>query len=71
MSWTDEADIVRFDDCTAVHATPKALLVSIPELGDEIWIPRSVVHDDSEVFESGHEGELVIKEWWAREEGLA
>jgi len=70
MNLADEDDVVRFDDCRAVHATTKALLVSIPELGDEIWVPQSVVHDESEVFDAGDEGELVLKEWWARKEGL-
>ena len=33
-------------------------------------IPKSVLHDDSEVYESGTEGELVVMRWWAQKEGL-
>ena len=62
-------DVVRFADCTAVHATAKALLVDVPDLG-ELWVPQSVIDDESEVFEAGHEGELILKEWWANKEGL-
>jgi hypothetical protein len=69
-NWTSGDDVARFDGCTAVRATAKALLVSVPDLGDDIWIPKSVIHDDSEVYDEGHEGELVLAEWWARKEGL-
>ena len=33
-------------------------------------IPKSVLHDDSEVYESGTEGELIVMRWWAQKEGL-
>jgi len=37
-----------------------------------VWIPKSVVHDDSEVFDSKHNarGKLVLQAWWADQEGL-
>ncbi len=70
MTRTDEADDdggFAIEGATAVHATDKALRVELPEPYDpDQWIPRSVVHDDSEVFEAGHEGKLVVLRWWAR-----
>lgn len=41
------------------------------ESGEEVWIPKSQVHDDSEVWQPGHEGTLVITEWLAIERGWA
>ena len=35
------------------------------------WIPTSVIHDDSEVYEPGHEVALVANEWWANKQGLS
>jgi hypothetical protein len=35
------------------------------------WIPQSVVHEDSEVYASGHEGKVIVQEWWADKEGLS
>jgi hypothetical protein len=68
---TDSADEVeRFDDATCVRETDKAILVKQDDLG-EVWIPRSQVHDDSEVYEEGGEGELVVKAWFARKQGWA
>ena len=29
------------------------------------WVPKSVLHSDSEVTEQDAEGELVVKRWWA------
>ena len=54
----------------ATRETAKALLVRLESEDSERWVPKSVLHDDSEVYEIGHEGEVVVKEWWARREGL-
>lgn len=49
-----------------------ALLVEL-DSGDTVWIPKSMFHDDSEVYDDGDnaEGEVVVKTWWAEKEGLA
>jgi hypothetical protein len=49
----------------AIRATKQALLILTDE-GDEVWVPKSVIHDDSEVYEDGHEGTLVVQEWFAK-----
>lgn len=41
----------------------KAILVAVN--GDEHWIPKTQVHDDSDVFAKGHTGKLVISKWIA------
>lgn len=53
--------------CTA--ETRKAILVQIDD--EEYWIPKSQVEDDSEVYQSGDEGELVVTSWFAEKEGLS
>lgn len=57
-------------DAVCKRATPKALLVEID--GDEHWIPKSQIHDDSEVYDADEnsEGTLVITEWIAKQKGL-
>ena len=54
------------------RATERAFLVELREAKTEIWIPKSVIHDDSEVFDArdNAEGELVVMAWWARKEEL-
>lgn len=47
----------------AIAETDAAILVVILE--DKFWIPKSVIHEDSEVFKKGGEGTLVVMEWWA------
>jgi hypothetical protein len=59
---------VTISNVHVVRETDKALLCSIE--GEEIWIPKSQIHDDSEVYEDGGEGDLVINEWLAIEKGL-
>lgn len=75
--------MTRFDDggsepfvigaARVTASTAKALKVRLDPssvLGaQEIWLPKSVVHDDSEVFDDGGEGELVVQRWFARKEG--
>jgi hypothetical protein len=53
----------------AIRTTDKAILVDL-DSGEEVWVPKSCLHDDSEVYEEGHAGNVVVKEWWALKEGL-
>jgi len=63
-----------FKKCEVVGATAKALKVRIPgkSTAREVWVPRSVIDDDSEVFDADEnaEGTLVVADWWAEKEGL-
>lgn len=68
-----EDDGVPFDDVTALRGTERALLCRLTTdagVRREVWIPRSQITDDSEVFEVGDTGELVITSWFADREGL-
>lgn len=52
--------------------TERAVLVAMSD-DTEVWVPKSCLHDDSEVFEDsedGREGTLVVKRWFAEKEGL-
>jgi hypothetical protein len=52
--------------------TDAAIKVEIE--GEEVWVPKSQIHDDSEVYSraSGEGGGmLVVTGWWARKAGLA
>lgn len=63
------ARTVEFEGCEAVAETDLAICVEGIQ-DDDIWIPKSQVHDDSEVYKKGHEGTLVVMEWFAEKEGL-
>ena len=58
---------IREVECT--KETEKALLVT-DHAGFEEWIPKSAVHEDSEVYSERDEGDLVLKSWKARELGI-
>lgn len=59
-------DVARIG-ARALKETAKALLI---DAGDEqVWVPKSVIHDDSEVYAAGHEGELVVQAWFGRKHG--
>jgi hypothetical protein len=59
---------VVFEDVTAKASSSKALLCEID--GEEFWIPKSQIHDDSEVYAKDQTGKLVISRWIAEEKGL-
>ena len=61
---------VEFEGVTCKKETDKALLCVID--GEEHWIPKSQVDDDSEVFNDGDNstGKLVVSEWIATQKGL-
>lgn len=52
-----------------LRETDAAILVEL-ETGDEVWIPKSCLHDDSEVYAHGHEGKVVVASWWAERNNL-
>jgi hypothetical protein len=62
------AETVQIQNVTVVMEKEKALLVEVE--GEQIWIPKSQIHDDSEVYKADTEGTLVIPEWLAKEKGL-
>lgn len=68
------ADTVSIGDVRVVRETHEgetelgALLVEID--GEEKWVPKSVIDDDSEVYEKDQDGTLIIAGWWARKNGL-
>ena len=70
MSLKPNTPTAAFEDVICLKATDKALLVLID--GDEHWIAKSQVDDDSEVFDDDEhkDGRLVVSEWIARERGL-
>lgn len=67
-----DGDNVIIDEAQCLRETEKAILVVLGEEEDraEHWIPKSQIHDDSEVFEEGGDGNLIITKWIACERGL-
>ena len=61
-------DVHRIEGVKVVDETVKAVRVQIDDR--QVWIPKSVIHDDSEVWKIGTEGELVVARWFAEKEGL-
>lgn len=61
-----EAGFVCHDNVTVKRETERALLCVMNE--EEHWIPKSAIGDESEVWEIGTSGTLVIKRWLAERE---
>ena len=61
-------ETVEIEDVTVEAETDRALLCVIDER--QRWIPKSVVHEDSEVSEQGDQGTLVLLRWFAVKEGF-
>lgn len=72
----DDDKKVDLPGVEAVRETTKALLCYLPaEKGKprrELWIPKSAIHDDSEVYDTreNNHGKLVVHEWFAEKEKL-
>jgi hypothetical protein len=49
-------------DVECVHETPKAIKLEYLDGGKvkELWCPKGVIHDDSDVSEMGDEGRLKV-----------
>jgi hypothetical protein len=64
-----EERFICHDDVTVERETDKALLCVIA--GEEHWVPKSQIADESEVFAENTRGTLVIKRWLAEQKGWA
>jgi hypothetical protein len=58
------------EDAVCTRSTPKAILVESPDLEEPKWIPKSVIHELSEVYGADHEGTLIVQLWWAKANDL-
>ena len=64
-------ETVTFIEVSCDAETDKALHCLGEDLGEKgAWVPKSQVHDDSEIFKKGHTGTLVVTYWWAEEAKL-
>jgi hypothetical protein len=54
---------------TCIGETAKALKVEHSS-GEELWVPKSVICEASDVKELGDYGTLVIPQWFAKKENL-
>jgi len=61
---------VRIRDVSSVGETEHAVLCRIPGRRSELWIPKSQIHDDSDVYADDQTGTLVITAWLAEKEDL-
>lgn len=58
---------VRVGGVMCVWETERALKCVVE--GEEVWVPKSVVLEESEVREEGEEGDLVVERWFGVERG--
>ena len=56
---------VEISGVEVMHETDKALLCEIQ--GEEVWIPKSQLGDESEVKQGGDSGTLVVTRWLAEQ----
>jgi hypothetical protein len=67
-SYTMTSKGVSIGACEVIAETDRAILA---DLGDEeLWVPKSQLHDDSEVWKKDQEGELVVSRWFAAKLGM-
>jgi hypothetical protein len=71
----EELKDVDLGKATLVRETERAVLVRIDKSKKELWIPKTVLSDDSEVYgkdagPDGTVGRCIVAEWWAEKEGL-
>lgn len=65
----EEPETETIEDVECIDETPLAIQILINE---EIcyWVPKSLIHDDSEVRKRGDKGSIVLPVWFCEQEGL-
>jgi hypothetical protein len=56
-----------FSYCLAKKETDNAVLVYVPGLKAELWIPKTAIHESSFIKHVSDEGELHLDNDWANE----
>ena len=66
------SDKVEFENTVVVCKSKSglALLVRFEDQEEPQWMPQSQIDDDSEVFDEGQSGLLIVSRWIAEEKGL-
>lgn len=59
------------ENAKCIYEKGDAILVEAPDFDEPEWIPQSQVDDDSEVYERGTEGTLIVTDWLAEKRGWA
>lgn len=63
----------ELDDCEVIEETERRILVDCPDFDEPLWVPKSAILDDSEVWELSLDGSgpgtLVVSYDWADEQG--
>jgi hypothetical protein len=49
---------------TVIRESDKALMVAIRGIEGSRWVPKSLVHDDSEAYQAGASGTLMLPTWF-------
>lgn len=66
----DEEQGFEINGAVCIHETKDAILVRLADT-QEFWVPKSVIHDNSEVYSlKNSDGTLIVKEWWAESRGM-
>ncbi len=65
----------EFENCEVKRETELAVLIlaNDPDFDKDDagrWVPKSCLHDNSEIWKTGDKGRVVIKGWFAKKEGL-
>lgn len=55
--------------CTLVKKDTGDALLCVTKEHGEVWIPKSMIHEDSETYKAGTDGTLIVKQWLAEQRG--
>ena len=66
-----EAEGFNVGHAVVLRESDKSILVRLEEDGEETWVPKSQIHDDSEVWKADQSGDLIVSNWIAAQKGWA
>jgi len=65
----DADDTFEFDSVICIKDSHLACCIKDLDTGETFWVPKSCIHEDSEVFEYPQRGKLIVLAWLAEKEG--
>lgn len=72
MTWYRTGPVVIGTGECVIERDAAILVTMANDDGSQVdqWIPKSVLHADSDVYALGHVGKIVVRAWWAEDKNL-
>lgn len=61
---------LKYEGARVLRASESGASVLVAVAGQQVWVPQSQIHADSEAYKPGTDGTLILPRWLAEDRGI-